>query len=988
MPGVNIVTGNDGSNNLQGSAGKDLIYGYDPNGPQSQVSSITATRVASGLSLAVYATAAPGDSQRLFVVEQTGKIKIVDLASGTVNATPFLTVAVDSSGERGLLGLAFDPNYATNGFFYIYRTVPGATAHNEVNRYHVSADPNVADAASQTTIISLGNLSATNHNGGWIGFGPDGDLYIATGENAVAANSQTLDNLLGKILRIHPDGQIPTDNPFYNTATGNNRAIYDLGLRNPFRDSFDRATGDFYIADVGQSTIEEINAGIKGANYGWPSAEGTSNNPAFTNPIFSYDHTVGQAIIGGYVYRGSSEGLQGQYFFADEVTGKVFTMRFNGSTWVATERTSQITPDIGAINVPTSFGEDAQGNLYIVDYDGDVFRLTPNVVSADQNDTLLGFAGDDMMFGGSGNDLLDGGTDKDTMLGGRGDDSYVVNNVGDVVTESPGEGRDTIYTTVNYTLPGNVEVMIAQGAADLQINGNSLANTMFGNSGSNVIDGGAGADLMLGGLGDDSYVVDNVLDEVRENPGEGRDTIYTTANYTLSSNVEVLIAQGAADLQINGNGLANTVFGNSGSNVIDGGAGADVMTGGLGDDSYVVDNVLDQVIENPGEGRDAIYTTANYTLSGNVEVLIGRGSADLQINGNGLANTVFGNSGNNVIDGGGGADVMLGGLGDDSYVVDNVLDEVRENPGEGRDAIYTTINYATPGNVEVLIAQGAADLQINGNGLANTVFGNSGSNIIDGGAGADIMLGGLGDDSYVVDNVLDQVIESPGEGRDAVYTTVNYTLSGNVEVLIGQGGADLQINGNGLANTVFGNGGSNVIDGGAGADIMLGGLGDDSYVVDNVLDQVIENPGEGRDAIYTTVNYTLSGNVEVLIAQGAADLQVNGNGLANTVFGNSGNNVIDGGAGADILIGAAGNDTFVFRSNEANNDTVLDFTGNGAAAGDSFTFMGFGTAAQGATFTQVGATDQWQIHSGLDGHNEIITLNNNPLVHASDFLFV
>ena len=394
------------------------------------------------------------------------------------------------------------------------------------------------------------------------------------------------------------------------------------------------------------------------------------------------------------------------------------------------------------------------------------------------------------------------------------------------------------------------------------------------------------------------------------------------------------------------------------------------------------------MIENPGEGRDAVYTNVNYTLSGNVEVLIAQGSADLQINGNGLANTVFGNSGSNVIDGGAGADIMLGGLGDDSYVVDNVLDQVVENPGEGRDAVYTAVNYTLSSNVEVMIAQGNADLQINGNGLANTIFGNSGSNVIDGGAGADIMLGGLGDDFYVVDNVLDQVIENPGEGRDAVYTTVNYTLSNNVEVMIGQGGADLQLNGNGLANTVFGNSGSNVIDGGAGADILLGGIGDDSYVVDNVLDQVIENPGEGRDSVYTTVNYTLSGNVEVLIAQGAADLQLNGNGLANTVFGNSGNNVIDGGAGADILIGAAGNDSFVFHANEANNDTVLDFAGNGAAAGDSLTFAGFGNTAQGATFTQIGATDQWQIHSGLDGHNEIITLGNNPLVHASDFLFV
>src|SRR5262249_25133320 len=143
------------------------------------------------------------DFGRLFIVQQTGAIRILDLNSGEVLATPFLTVPVDSDGERGLLGLAFDPDYASNGFFYIYRTVPGSPAHNEVERNHISADPNLADPASATPIISLGNLSgATNHNGGWIGFGPDGYLYAATGENANPANAQDINSLLGKIVRI------------------------------------------------------------------------------------------------------------------------------------------------------------------------------------------------------------------------------------------------------------------------------------------------------------------------------------------------------------------------------------------------------------------------------------------------------------------------------------------------------------------------------------------------------------------------------------------------------------------------------------------------------------------------------------------------------------------------------------------------------------------------------------------------------------------
>ena len=426
MATVNTIVGDDGSNTLSGTADRDLIYGFDPNGPEGNVTSIAATRVASGAGFPLFVTAPPGDTGRLFIVEKGGAIQILDLNTGQLLATPFLNVTVDSAGERGLLGLAFDPDYATNGFFYIYRTVPGSPAHNEVERYHVSADPNVADAASATPIINLGNLSAaSNHNAGWIGFGPDGDLYIATGENATASNAQDLSNLLGKVLRIDVHAgapyAIPDDNPFVGTP-GARGEIFDFGLRNPFRDSFDRGTGDFFIADVGQSAFEEINPGIKGANYGWPTAEGPSSNPAFTNPIFSYDHTVGQAVIGGYVYRGTSDGLQGQYFYAD-LGGKVFTLQFTGGTWVSTERTSQITTDAGAINTPTSFGEDGHGDLYITDADGDVFRLTPVVASADQGDNLSGNGGADMLFGGAGNDVLSGGLGDDVLTAGVGNDT-------------------------------------------------------------------------------------------------------------------------------------------------------------------------------------------------------------------------------------------------------------------------------------------------------------------------------------------------------------------------------------------------------------------------------------------------------------------------------------------------------------------------------------------------------------------------------------
>jgi glucose/arabinose dehydrogenase len=381
--------------------GPDLIPGYDPNGPNGLSGVIMATRVATFFSQPVFAGAPPDDPSRLFIVERTGAIKIIELDSGQVLPTPFLDVSsqILTDGERGLLGLAFDPNFATNGYFYV--DFSSTNGNTEVVRYKVSSsDLNVADPASATPILSIDQSEFNNHKGGWLGFGPDGDLYISVGDGGGAGDplgsGQDINSLRGKILRIDVDSppdpglnyHIPADNPFVGQPGADE--IFALGLRNPWRPSFDSATGTFYIADVGQDTWEEIDIGQKGANYGWnhfegpalfPGGDAISTGPVVA-PIYSYDHTVGHSITGGYVYHGDGDALQGQYFFADFVQGKVFTLRFDGSAWVATDRTSQIVTDVGQLILPSSFGEDARGNLYIVDLGGNIFRLTPTVLSA------------------------------------------------------------------------------------------------------------------------------------------------------------------------------------------------------------------------------------------------------------------------------------------------------------------------------------------------------------------------------------------------------------------------------------------------------------------------------------------------------------------------------------------------------------------------------------------------------------------------------
>ncbi|HEX2270145.1 MAG TPA: Calx-beta domain-containing protein [Pyrinomonadaceae bacterium] len=273
---------------------------------------------------------------RVFVCQQTGELRVIK--NGVLLPTPFTTLTVNSAGERGLLGVTFDPDYATNRFVYVYYTATTPTIHNRVSRFTADAsNEDVAVAGSEVAILDLETLSATNHNGGAIHFGPDGKLYIAVGENAVTSNSQSLANRLGKILRINADGTIPPDNPtsFPNitgSPTGANRAIWAVGLRNPFTFSFQPGTGRMHINDVGQGTWEEVNVGTAGANFGWPSCEGSCATPGMTNPLYQYSSAAGPtcAITGGAFYNPANPTFPaqfvGKYFFADFCAGWIKTL--------------------------------------------------------------------------------------------------------------------------------------------------------------------------------------------------------------------------------------------------------------------------------------------------------------------------------------------------------------------------------------------------------------------------------------------------------------------------------------------------------------------------------------------------------------------------------------------------------------------------------------------------------------------------------------
>jgi glucose/arabinose dehydrogenase len=348
--------------------------------------------VVTGLSSPLYLTAPPGDAARLFIVEQTGAIRIVK--DGNLLPAPFLDLSsrISAGGERGLLGLAFDPEYATTGRFVVHYTNPAGDTH--LSTFQVSTDPDVADGASEQVILTA-DQPYPNHNGGQVAFGPDGFLYLGLGDGGSAddpeGRGQDLSELLGSILRLDVQGGptygVPPDNPFVGQA-GALPEIWSYGLRNPWRFSFDRATGDLYIADVGQNQFEEVDVAPaadgagRGVNYGWSVMEGAHclrgdqcDQTGLTLPTFEYAHNQGCSITGGYVYRGSViPQLQGVYFYADYCQGWVRSFRYSGGA--VTELTDW--PSLRPGGQITSFGEDSAGELYVITAGGGVYKVVPD----------------------------------------------------------------------------------------------------------------------------------------------------------------------------------------------------------------------------------------------------------------------------------------------------------------------------------------------------------------------------------------------------------------------------------------------------------------------------------------------------------------------------------------------------------------------------------------------------------------------------------
>jgi trimeric autotransporter adhesin len=565
----------------------------------------------------------------------------------------------------------------------------------------------------------------------------------------------------------------------------------------------------------------------------------------------------------------------------------------------------------------------ASGDLATVN---DLFSVVGNQLTGNDVITYTNNSGVGMTFyGGPGNDTITiSGPNADMLIGGAGDDIYIHDGVADTIVENPGEGSDTIRAAVSFTLPDaaqNIENLTLTGTGNIDGTGNATGNILTGNSGNNVLSGGAGNDAMSGGLGNDTYTVDSAGDVATEALNAGIDLVQSSAaSYTLGANVENLELTGSDDLNGTGNTRANVLTGNSGVNI---------LTGGAGNDTYIVQNDADSVVENLIAGIDLVQSTAaNFTLGANVENLTLLGGTDINGTGNALnniltgnngVNQLTGNAGNDTLNGGADDDALDGGAGNDVILIGNAADhgvgEVIDG-GTGVDVIRFTSTTAD----ETLV------LNEDVTGVERVVIGTA-TGLTTGTTALNVDAAAVGTGLSLLGNA----------GANALFGT------GSNDVLNGGGGDDTLLGGAGN-DTLIGGTGNDTLDGEADTNTLIGGTGNDTFIVDSLTNVVREGLNAGTDTVVAALTYTLGANVENLTLTGSADRNGTGNTRANVLTGNDGSNVLAGGVGNDTLIGGVLQDTVT--GGTGNDRVVMQVTvgdvdeADGGAGRDTLALVG------------------------------------------------
>lgn len=627
-------------------------------------------------------------------------------------------------------------------------------------------------------------------------------------------------------------------------------------------------------------------------------------------------------------------------------------------------------------------------NAQLIDSVANFFATLGDDSSALGGADILGTAFDDIISGGTINIESSVSDGIDRMEGGLGDDTYIVRDTGDTVIEVVGEGVDTVWTSVTYTLTAEVENIAANG---------TNATTLTGNIKDNSLDGAqaTGANTLIGGTGNDNYYIASG-DKVKEAASAGTDRVWsgilnfsidltnTSAagigfdTFTVGAIENVVLLDSAGVANITGNTLSNSLSGNIATNIIIGGTGNDTLdTGSGGNDTL-----------NGGDGNDTyIVRTTTVTYADTTGVDLVQGTVDIDISvagatgienvtlanaaltatGNSLNNVLTGNAQNNTLIGGAGIDTLVGGsginslqggAGNDTYIIVNSTDTIAgelATLGETDTVQFggTSGIFTMAANVENITLTGTANIGAIGNASNNTMTGNSGANTLVGGLGVNSLRGNAGNDTYIIVNSTDTItgeLATAGEIDTVEFGGVSgvYTLGLNVENITLTGTANIGATGNTSNNTMTGNSGNNSLNGGVGDDTMIGGVGDDTYFVDSINDAVNEAGGSGMDTVNSTVSFTLSTALENLTLAGTGVIDGVGNINANILIGNSANNTLLGLGGNDNINAGAGNDSI---TGGVGKDTIITGTGNDTV------FLAAGIADSVATASSIAGVD-------------------------------
>jgi Ca2+-binding RTX toxin-like protein len=704
-------TGNSSVNTITGNVGNNILSG------------------GGGLD-----TLVGGLGDDTYIVDQTGVIITEAASAGLDTVQSSVTWILGNNLENLILTGTAAINGTGNT---IANTITGNSADNILNG-GTGADTLIGGFGDDTYVVdNVGDITTEAANGGT-------DLVQATVTWTLGANFENL-TLMGTAA---VNG---TGNELANIITGNTgNNILDGGLG---ADTLIGNIGnDTYVVDnLGDTIVEAVNAGTDlvkssvdwtlGANLENLTLTGTGNiNGTGNSAINTITGNAGNNILNG------GGGL-------DILVGGL------GDDTYIVDQTGIITTEAASAGIDT-----VQSSVS--------WTLATNL----ENLTLLGAAAIDgtgntlanVITGNAANNVLNGGAGADTLLGGLGEDTYVVDNVGDVVTELTGQGVDLVQSSIAWTLTDSVENLTLTGTASINGTGNALDNVITGNGGNNILNGGLGADTLVGGLGNDTYVVDNVGDITTELAGGGTDLVQASLSWMLGSELDILTLTGFANIDGTGNSLVNVITGNTGNNILNGAGGLDTLVGGLGDDTYVVDVAGVITTEAANAGLDTVQSSVTWTLATNFENLSLTGTSAINGTGNTLANTITGNAADNVLNGGIGADTLIGGFGNDTYVVDNVGDITTEATNAGTDLVQSSVTWTLGANLENLTLTGTTAINGTGNTLDNILIGNAAANTLNGGTGNDFLTGAAGNDILTGGLGNDTFNFSVGFGKDTI----------------------------------------------------------------------------------------------------------------------------------------------------------------------------------------------------------------------------